>query len=310
MHGSRPLLDADRLPVGNSPLPRQTLARQTLARQSRTGRFLREPLVHFIALGALIFAVAHVVEARSERYVIKLGPAELHRIAATYTQQYGAPPSSGELKAMTDDYVRQEILLREGQAIGLDKDDEIVRRRVAQKYEFLLQDRTAPREPTASDLKDWFAGHRAQYVVPPRRSFDHLYYAMDLRGENAARQLAQGALASLGAGRPAPDGDIFPGTPVIRLLSQADTDRLFGGDQFAARVFAAPVGQWSGPYRSAFGWHVIRVTEDQKAKPRALAEVRPQVVTDWKAADRSARNDAAYAEISDRYRIAREDAAQ
>jgi hypothetical protein len=297
MHGSRP----------STAPSRNSIA---FARSGVIARILREPLVHFIVLGALIFVAAHIMQARSERYVIKLGPIELRRIAATYAQQYGAPPSEAEMKAMTDDYVRQEILLREGQAIGLDKDDEIVRRRVAQKYEFLLQDRTVSREPAESDLEDWFAKHRAQYVIPPRRSFDHLYYAMDTRGENAARQLAQVALSTLKVGRPAPDADPFPGTPVIRLLSQLDTDRLFGGDVFASQVFAAPLGQWSGPYRSAFGWHVIRVSEDQKARSRELPEVRAQVLADWRTADRAARNKAAYADISDRYRIVREDPGQ
>lgn len=280
------------------------------APRSRLTRVLREPLTHFVVLGLLIFAASHYLEARSQRYVIDLGPAELRRIAVGYTQQYGAPPSPAEMQAMADDYVRQEILLREGTALGLGEDDEIVRRRIAQKFEFLLQDRTSAREPTEADLKAWFAAHRAEYAIAPRRTFDHLYFAIDQRGEDAARRLAQDALGALQAGRPAPEADLFPGPPVVRLLSQADTERLFGGDGFAARIFAAPRNAWSGPYRSAFGWHVVRVTEDQPAQKRDYATARSQVLNDWKEADRAARNKAAYDEIRARYRVAGADVAR
>ncbi len=273
-------------------------------------RLLREPLTHFVVLGLLIFAAAHYLEARSQRYVIDLGPPELRRIALSYAQQYGTAPSAAEMQAMTDEHVRQEVLLREGIALGLDKDDEIVRRRIAQKYEFLLQDRSTAREPSEAALKAWFAAHRPDYTIPRRRTFDHLYYAIDQRGEAAARTLAQTVLTDLRAGRPAPEADAFPGPPVIRLLSQADTDRLFGGEGFAGRKFSAPSGSWSGPYRSAFGWHVVRVTEDQPAQQRDFAAVRNQVLNDWREADRAARNQSAYDEIRAKYRIAGQDAAQ
>lgn len=268
---------------------------------------LREPLTHFLALGLLIFGVAHYLQTQSGRYFIDLGPSELRRIALSYAQQYGASPSASEMKAMTDDYIRQEILLREGLALGLDKDDEIVRRRIAQKFEFLLQDRAVARDLSEAGLRKWFASHRSKYTIPPRRTFDHLYFAIDQRGEDAAHRLSRAALAALRNGGVVPKGDEFPGPPVIRLLSRADTDRLFGGEGFAAEVFAAPKGLWAGPYRSAFGWHLIRVTEDQPAQPRDFAAARNEVLTDWKEADRATRNEAAYVEIRGRYRVAGQD---
>lgn len=273
-------------------------------------RLLREPLTHFVLLGVLIFAAAHYLETRSQRYVIAMSPAQQQRIAASYAQQYGAPPSPAEMKAMSDDNIRQEVLLREGLALGLDKDDEIVRRRIAQKFEFLLEDRTTAREPTETDLKTWFAAHRAHYTIPPRRTFDHLYFAIDERGEGAARDLAGKALTALRAGHQAPAADEFPGPPVVRLLSQADTDRLFGGEAFATSIFGAPKGTWSGPYRSAFGWHVVRVTEDQPSQTKDYASARNQVLSDWKQADRTARTQTAYEEIRARYRIANDEAAR
>jgi hypothetical protein len=266
-------------------------------------RLLREPLTHFLLLGLLIFALARYFDEQSRRYVIEIGPKEQQRIAESYAQQYGELPSAGQLKAMTEDYIRKEVLLREGLALGLDKDDEIVRRRIAQKFEFIMQDRAVPRDPTDADLRQWYDGHRAKYTLPPRRSFDQLYFAIDKRGEEAAHRLANTALAALRAGRKAPVGDDFPGQAVIRLLSQADTDRLFGGEDFAAKVFSEPVGQWRGPLRSGFGWHLVRLSEVQSPQPRDFTTARDDVLADWQTADRAARNEAAYADIRRRYRV-------
>lgn len=287
----------------NDGAPLSVRRRKAPRRRTRLPRVLREPLIHFLVVGCVIFAVSHVIEARSNRYAIELGPDRLQRLAITYAQQYGEPPTPAAMQALTDSYVREEVLRREGAALGLDKDDEIVRRRIAQKFEFLLQDRIAPRDPTEAELRQWFDGHRADYVQPPRRTFDHVYFAIDRRGEEAARRLADQALARLQSGGAPPQADQFPGPSVIRLLSQADTERLFGGQGFAQTVFRVPVNLWQGPFRSSFGWHVVKVTEAEPARARDFAEARDEVLTDWKRADRQARNDKAFAEIRAQYHV-------
>jgi len=275
--------------------------------RARLRPLLREPLTHFLLFGILIFIVAHAIEARSKRYAIAVGPDEITRIVNSYTQQYGAAPEPAQIHTMVDNYIREEIYLREGLALGLDRNDEIVRRRVAQKFDFLQQDMAVPREPTETDLRAWYAHHAADFVVPARRSFDQVYFAIDRRGDAAAKSLASEAVARLAHGEPAPVADEFPGPAVINKLSQDDLSRLFGGDAFAASIFAARPGTWTGPLRSGFGWHAVRVTEAEPARPRSFDEARADVRIAWQQADRQARNGEAYRQLQARYRIERAD---
>lgn len=266
-------------------------------RRSFAARVLREPLTHFVAIGLAIFAVSHEIEARQSRYHIQLGEADLQRIATSYAQQYGAPPSADQMRTMVDNAVREEIALREGLALGLDKNDEIVRRRIAQKFDFLQQDQAAPREPTAAQVAAWYAGHKDRFAEPRRVSFEQRYFAPDRRGEAAAQALAQSALTA------SVPGDAFPGPPTAVALSRDEIERIYGGTGFGEAVFKAPVGRWAGPFRSGFGWHVVRLTEDRPARVRSLDEARDDVRRDWIEADRRARNDAAWQALRAGYTV-------
>lgn len=270
-------------------------------------RVLREPLTHFLLFGILIFAVAHWLESRSQRYVITIGPADLTRIENSYAQQYGSAPTPAQLRTMVDNTVREEIYLREGLALGLDRNDEIVRRRIAQKYQFLQADMATPRQPGEGELRRWFDAHAAEFAEPARRSFDHRYFAIDQRGEGAARALASATASRLGKGQPAPQGDEFPGPKVIARLAQDDVERLFGNADFARAVFAAKPGQWVGPYRSGFGWHVLRVTDSEPQRSRDFAAARSDALSVWQEQDRAGRNHDAYRQLLARYTIERAD---
>lgn len=275
--------------------------------RARLRPVLREPLTHFLILGILIFAITHWLESRSQRYVITIAPADLTRIENSYVQQYGAAPTPAQMRTMVDNTVREEIYLREALALGLDRNDEIVRRRLAQKYQFLQADMATPRQPTDAELRRWFDAHAVQFAEPARRSFDQRYFAIDRRGDAAARQLAATAASQAGQGRAADAGDEFPGPKVAARLAQDDTERLFGSAEFARAVFAAQPGQWVGPVRSGFGWHVIRVTDSIPARPRSFAEARPDALAAWQEQDRLARNDAAYRTLLARYTVNRTD---
>ncbi len=267
----------------------------------------REPLAHFLAFGIAIFLVAHALEARSTRYAIHVTPGDVDRIANSYVQQYGTAPDAGQIHTMVDNYVREEIFLREGLALGLDKDDEIVRRRIAQKFDFLQQDMAVPREPSEAELAHWFAQHRGDFALPARRSFEQVYYAIDARGDVAAKALAQTAATRLAHGQAAPAADDFPGPKVITNLGADDIQRVFGGNDFAARVFAAPVGRWSGPVRSGFGWHVLRITGAQPEEPRSLAQAHNEARQAWIQADRRQRNADTYRQLLAHYSVTRAD---
>jgi hypothetical protein len=266
----------------------------------------REPLTHFFLLGLLIFAVSHWLDERSQRYVITLAPADLARIETSYVQRYGSEPTPAQMRTMVDNTIREEIYLREALALGLDRNDEIVRRRLAQKYQFLQGDLATPRVPTESELRQWFTAHAADFAEPARRSFEQRYFAIDQRGEATARSLATLAQLKLAHGNVAPEGDPFPGPKNVAGLAEADAERLFGDATFAKTVFAARPGQWVGPIRSGFGWHVIRVTDVSPARQRDFAAVRRDVLAAWQEQDRTARNDATYRQLLARYSIRQE----
>jgi len=160
------------------------------------------------------------------------------------------------MRTMVDNQVREEIYLREGLALGLDRNDEIVRR-IAQKFDFLQQDQAALREPSESQLRGWYEGHKARFIEPARRSFEQRFYSPDRRGDAAARGLAIAAAKALGTGQAAPCWR-SPGPGTAVALASDEVERVFGGTGFGTAVFAAPVRQWSQPLRSGFGWHVIR----------------------------------------------------
>lgn len=289
------------------PLGRQAETVATRRWQDRLRPIWQEPLTHFLLFGLMIFLVAHALEARSTRFKITITPADLTRIENSYAQQYGTAPDPGQVRNMVDNYIREEIYLREGLALGLDKDDEIVRRRIAQKFQFLQADMATPREPTEAELSAWYALHRGQFAVPAQRGFEQRYFAIDRRGEAAAKALATQAAAKLAQGRAAPQGDEFPGPTVIARLAQDDVERLFGGKEFAQAVFSANVGRWVGPFRSGFGWHVVRINEAVPARSRSLQEARDDVRAAWQDQDRLARNSAAYRQLLARYTVARAD---
>jgi hypothetical protein len=271
--------------------------------RERLRPLLREPLTHFLILGVLIFAVSHWLESRSQRYVITIAPGDLTRIENSYIQQYGAAPTRLQMRTMVDNTVREEIYLREALALGLDKNDEIVRRRLAQKYQFLQADMATPRQPSEAELHRWFDAHAAQFAEPARRTFDQRYFTIDQRGEAAARQLAAAVADQLAHGRAAVAGDEFPGPKVSARLARDDVERLFGAADFAAAVFAAAPGQWLGPVRSGFGWHVIRVTDSTPSRARSFAEAHGDALAAWQEQDRAARNDAAYRALLARYTV-------
>lgn len=271
-------------------------------------RIAREPLTHFLAIGLSLLLLAQWrAGSETDRYRIVVDAAAERRLEATYQQQYGAAPSSEQLQFLIDSYVRQEILYREGLALGLDRDDEIVRRRVAQKYEFLQQDASIVREPSDAEVESFYQSNRERYAVPQRVSFSHVYFSPE-SGDAAARARASDALGALESGQAtrAPDrGDRFADRYDFASVDPSAVRRLFGDSAFADDLFRAPVHRWSGPYRSGFGWHLVYVDERFGARIRPLDEVRERVRADAMAAVRLKKSTQAFDEVARKYTIAR-----
>jgi peptidyl-prolyl cis-trans isomerase C len=167
-------------------------------------RLLREPLVHFLLLGAILFGVYAYAERGhggvEQSKQIRLTINDLSQLVLVFQSQWRRDPTPEELQRLVEDKLHEEILYREALALGLDKDDTIVRRRMAQKMQFLAEDVAAAREPTPEELGTWYEANRDQFALPPRVSFRHLYFSPDRRGARA-RDDAAAALTKL-AGQP------------------------------------------------------------------------------------------------------------
>ena len=185
---------------------------------------------------------------------------------------------------MVENKVQQEILYREALAMGLDKDDEIVKRRMAQKMQFLAEDVAAAREPTTAELRSWFEKNSAKFAQPPRLSFRHLYFSPDRRGARA-RGDAEQALAKL-AGQPV-DAKIASSLADPFMFQDYYRDRApdyLGkefGPPFALAVAKLPPGSWQGPIESGFGWHLVFVDTLIPGRVPAFEEIEPDVKSAW-----------------------------
>lgn len=266
----------------------------------------REPFFQFLLLGALIWAGVEFVEAQSERYTIHVGQAERQRLAIAYQQQYNQAPTSEQLQNLTDRYIRQQIFVREGHALGLDKGDEIVERRIAQKYEFLQQDLGAPDVPDDARLRSWYQAHKLQYLIGPQVAFSQVYFSPDRDGEAGAKARAEKALAALSAGKlaRAPGlGDVFPGPSDLAPVSKEDAVRLFGESPLTAALTDLPAGKWSGPLRSGYGWHLIYVNQRLPPSLPAFEDIRGRISDDYREEQRRLENARSFEKLRAKYHV-------
>jgi parvulin-like peptidyl-prolyl isomerase len=251
-------------------------------------RLLREPLVHFLLIGAVLFGLYSVTQSgrptAASSKEIRLSVDEISHLTLLYQAQWRRPPTPQELQRMVENKVEQEILYREALAMGLDKDDEIVKRRMAQKMQFLAEDVAAAREPTTTELRSWFEKNSAKFAQPPRLSFRHLYFSPDRRGPRA-RDDAQQALAKL-AGAPV-DAKTANALADPFMFQEYYRDRaaeFLGkemGPQFAFAVAKLTPGSWQGPIESGFGWHLVFVDTVIPGRVPAFEEVEADVKTAW-----------------------------
>jgi hypothetical protein len=270
-------------------------------------RLLHEPLVHFFVLGAALFGLFALVGRpsgeRQERIVVTAG--QIENLAATFARTWQRPPTPLELEALIDDHVRDEVYAREAAALGLERDDVVVRRRLRQKMEFLTEEAAESAPPTDEQLAAFLAARPDAYRIEPRLAFRQVYLSRDRRGD-AVEADAPAALARLDA--QGPDADVSKlGDPLllpddVALSSRSDIARLFG-EPFAARLLEATPGRWVGPIESGYGLHLVYVRRREDGRLPALDEVRDAVTRDWQLAHRKEALENAYSALRDRYAV-------
>ncbi len=268
-------------------------------------RAVREPLAHFLAIGAALFIANAMIHGpgpgpAGDRIVITEG--RVKQIAESFLLLAGRPPGRDELAVLVDDYVSEEVGYREAVAMGLDADDTIVRRRMRQKLEFLIEDEAASEEPTDAELKVWMGAHPAEYRLPERRSLRQVLASADKRGPRAKADAEAWLVKLESGGDPGKQGDqsMLPGA--LPLTSQDGVAALFG-DDFAKAVFAQDRGAWAGPVASPFGQHIVQVIDVEPGRAVSLEEGRDKVRSDWVESRRNAARDRFHANLRKRYDI-------
>jgi peptidyl-prolyl cis-trans isomerase C len=273
-------------------------------------RWLREPLVHFFLIGLVLFATSGVLNrgasagAGSKR--IDLTVDDLRQLDVYFQSQWRRPPTAEEFAALVESKVREEVLYREALAMGLDKEDTIVKRRMAQKMAFLAEDVASAHEPTSAELKAWFLKNGQRFALPSRASFRHLYFSPDRRGQ-AAHDDAVRALHRT-SGQP-PDSksaaalaDPFMSQDYYGDRTPEQLAKEFG-PKFAQALFQLKPGSWQGPIESGYGWHLVFIDGVAAGRVPAFEEVEPEVKTAWLGEQKAQAVEKAYNAMRAKYTV-------
>ena len=267
-------------------------------------RLLREPLLHFALLGAVIFGAYRLIAPPvSDASEIVITADRIASITAQFSASHGGrPPHEEELHAAVDAYLRDEMLYREGLALGLDRDDPVVRNRIRQKADLLSEDALAS-EPSDRDLEAYLAAHQAEFDIPGRVSFQQIYIDPGSRGDDALTMVVTAIRQALTLGK-------HPGTLGDRTLLPATmTDALphhieaaFGND-FAKQLAAIDSDGWHGPLMTSYGLHLVRITHRGEPTQATLADARDVVAREWSRAQTAKRKEQFYQMLAERYTV-------
>ena len=269
-------------------------------------RIVREPLLHFLLLGATLFAVFSFLRpdgaANQEQIVVSAGKIE--HLAALFARTWQRPATREEIDGLINDFIREEAAHREGLALGLDRDDTILRRRIRQKLDFIAQDLVSQVEPTDADLSAYLAAHPDKFRTEPRLSFRQVYVNPESRRDGFDADvrdlmMALNADATIDASGL---GDRIQLEPSYADVSPRDIANLFG-TQFAAAIVALEPGTWQGPIPSGYGMHLVIVDERRDGRVPELDAKRDAVRREWENARRREMIEQFYRKLLENYEI-------
>jgi hypothetical protein len=270
----------------------------------RAPAWLREPLVHFFALGSALFLIWPLLAARvaapSNHIVISQG--QMQRAMEIFVSTHTRPPIEVEIASLAEQELRAEVEYREGLALGLDRDDEIIRRRIAQKLRFMVEDVAEQAAPTTAELQKFLDAHRDLFGAEQQLAFSQVYLnpgqhadlARDAKTLLAKLNLADGRLDY------AADSDALPVPNDFEAARPDEITSMFGAG-FAAAIAAQPTGQWAGPIHSGYGEHLVLLRKRIQGAPPQLSQVRDAVLREYQSARRVATNAVAYRQMRAKY---------
>lgn len=268
-------------------------------------RVLRDPLLQFLLLGAALFVIFRFTRGNgsdeSSQILVKQG--QIHSLAAAFERTWQRQPTPEELDGLIEDHVREEIAVREAIALGLDRDDAIIRRRLRMKLDLVSEELASQTDPTDAELLAFMQQHADSYRIDPAVAFLQVYFNPDKRRDAAAEaKVTLSRLRKESWTEPHALGDPSLLPQQVALTSQSDVSRQFG-EEFTAAILQLEPGQWSEPVRSSFGWHLVFVSETRPGRMPELSEVRDAVERDWFAVRRKEMQEEFYRQLRKRYDV-------
>ena len=269
---------------------------------------LREPLVHFVLLGAGLFVLDAWLRPRSGSSgggEIVVSEARIRNLAQNFRRTWQRPPTRQELDGLIEDFVREEVLYREALALGMDRDDAIVRRRLRQKLEFVSEEAATLVQPTEQQLAEYLAASPDKFRVESRATFTQVFLDPSRR-EGTLERDAKRLIDQLNRGPTVAAVDVGDNLqllePRYENVSPSEVERVFGAE-FAAALFEQKTGIWVGPISSGYGAHLVRVEAMTQGAVASLDDVRPLVEREWANAKRNEVRDAFYAGLRKKYDV-------
>ncbi len=280
-------------------------------KHSRLHILLREPLLHFLVIGAglfFLFSQINNTQVETDHRII-ITQANLDRLATLWLKRMGRPPSAQEREQQLEHYIREQVLYREAMTMGLDQDDVIVSRRLAQKMEYLFNDLSFIPEPSETELVTFLSEHASQFTLPATITFSQIF--LDPREHNQEiNKDAEQLLEQLKETKTIVDtinlGDRSLLPYKFTEERQNEINSMFGA-AFTNQVFSLPISSWQGPVASEYGLHLIYITARTENRLPSLAEIRDRVASEWRSTKQHEANEIFYQSLYQRYEIILDD---
>jgi hypothetical protein len=270
-------------------------------------QLLREPLLHFFLLGALLFAAYDRLnlEPEGSPQQVVVTPGQIEHLTTRFSRTWQRPPTREEMQGLVDQFVREEILSREAVKLGLDQNDTVIRRRLQQKMEFVTDDLLSSEVPTDAVLAEYLAKHPDAFRQDGRMTFRQVFLSGDQRGERLETDAAQLLVELKARGARADVSGL--GDPTLLPTSMTDEPRrsvesTFGRD-FAAELATSDTGEWTGPIRSGFGLHLVWIERREEGHVPELADVREAVRREWENSRRIEARRQLYDDLLKQYHV-------
>lgn len=264
-------------------------------------KFLKEPLIHFLVIGGLIFFVYGQknggFEEKENRIVIT--KSNFDRLIMQWKKKHFRNPTKAETDEILEEFIYHEVMYREALVMGLDKNDIIIQRRLSQKLEFLSSDILQIAEPTNDELQEYLNTHSEKFMLPSKLSFTHVYIDTNKHTKEYFEELKK----DLESGKSYKTlGDPFMFAKEFTNVTQTDVSKVFGR-AFAKKIFSLHVDSLQGPIRSGYGLHFVNISKKTDAKVAKVQDIKSTLTKYWKEEKTEQANSKIYQDLKKQYNI-------